>query len=183
MSITGVFGCFGDISKIWECPDLIKVKMEGTNEYHWILIISSGSQYEGFTGMQYFIGDFDGDRFIVDKPPNNPRWLDYGKDYYAAISYNNLPEGHAPVMIGWINNWRYANTIPTSPWRGMMSIPRELSLEKRNGEIVLIQKPTQSFTSYCKESESIDFTSHIIENEDHLLDKVEAGSFRLKIEF
>ncbi|QSZ47502.1 glycosyl hydrolase family 32 [Arthrobacter sp. D5-1] len=54
-------------------------------------------------------------------------WLDYGRDYYAAVSFSNMPDNKR-VMLGWMNNWDYANTIPTTPWRSAMSLPREVQL-------------------------------------------------------
>ncbi len=181
--LTGEFGGGGDVSKIWECPDLLKVPIEGSDDHKWVLIISSGSQYEGFTGMQYFIGEFDGKVFNTLQTGENPVWLDYGKDFYAAITYNNLPEGHPPVLIGWANNWAYANALPTSPWRGMMSIPRELSLAEVNGELKLIQKPVRSFYEKVSRSELLTFSDHKIEEGDNLLKEVYASAFLLKMEF
>ncbi len=181
--LSGEFGGYGDVSKIWECPDLLKVKVKGSEEFKWVLIISSGSQYDGFTGMQYFVGEFDGDRFIADNPVETPEWLEYGKDFYAAITYNNLPEGQPPVLIGWANNWAYANTLPTSPWRGMMSIPRELSLIKNGKEYKLIQNPVQSFYELAYKSQKLAFSSHEIEKNDQLLKDVRAGSYLVKMEF
>lgn len=182
-SLSGEFGGYGDVSKIWECPDLLKINVEGSEEYKWVLIISSGSQYEGFTGMQYFVGEFDGKNFIADQPGETPLWLDYGKDFYAAITYNNLPEGHSPVLIGWANNWAYANTVPTSPWRGMMSIPRELSLIKSGKEFKLTQKPVQSFYELAYNSEKLVFSNHDIVENDQLLNGIQVGSSLIKIEF
>ncbi len=182
-NLTGEFGGYGDVSRIWECPDLLKVNVKGSDEFKWVLIISSGSQYEGFTGMQYFVGEFDGERFIADHPGQSPEWLDYGKDFYAAITYNNLPSGHPPVLIGWANNWAYANALPTSPWRGMMSIPRELSLVEQEDEYKLVQKPVESFYKFASDSEKLVFTNHRIEDNDKLLNGLHSGSFLMNIEF
>jgi fructan beta-fructosidase len=181
--LNGEFGESGDVSRIWECPDLLKVPVEGSDDYKWVLIISSGSQYAGFTGMQYFVGTFDGMVFTADKTGDAPVWLDHGKDFYAAITYNNLPDDHPPVLVGWANNWAYANTLPTSPWRGMMSIPRELSLAEVNGRLKLIQRPVRSFYEKAAKSEKLTFSDHKINKDDNLLKGVYASSFLLKIEF
>jgi fructan beta-fructosidase len=140
---TGEFGKAGDTSKIWECPDLVEVPEDGSNEKSaWVLFISSGSPYgPSFTGMQYFVGNFDGNTFRPESTHAEPRWLDYGKDFYAAITYNNLPQGIRPILIGWVNNWTYANDLPTLTWRGMMSVPRELNLVKLNNDLYLSQRP------------------------------------------
>ena len=72
------------------------------------------------------------DEFIASSTAATTRlqsydWLDYGRDYYAAVSFANMPEGKR-VMLGWMNNWDYANDIPTNPWRSAMSLPREVKL-------------------------------------------------------
>jgi fructan beta-fructosidase len=181
--LTGEFGGFGDVSKIWECPDLLQIPVIGSDDHKWVLIISSGSQYEGFTGMQYFVGEFDGETFIADDPGEDAEWLDYGKDFYAAITYNNLPDGHPPVLLGWANNWAYANSLPTSPWRGMMSLPRELYLVEQGDSFMLIQKPVKSFYELTGRSERIAFADHELEDNDNLLNEINSGSFLMKIEF
>lgn len=72
------------------------------------------------------------DEFTASPQPARPRlnsydWLDYGRDYYASVSFGNMPEDKR-VMLGWMNNWDYANSIPTFPWRSAMSLPREIGL-------------------------------------------------------
>jgi fructan beta-fructosidase len=135
------FGNQGDVTKIWECPSLTKVPIENSKEYKWMLTISSGHKQVGYVGMQYFIGDFDGFKFTAQKQ-NEVFYMDYGKDYYAAIPYYNLPKKQKkPIMIGWVNNWAYANDIPTGGFRGMYSVPRELSLYKDKETFRLKQNP------------------------------------------
>ena len=130
------FGPAGDIKDIWECPDLLQVPLEGSiGKKKWVLITSQQ------TTMQYFVGEFDGTHFINENPPGKIFRPDYGPDYYAAVTYNNLPSGHAPVLLGWANNWSYANDIPTTPWRSAMALPRQLNLKKINNEWILVQKP------------------------------------------
>lgn len=181
--LTGEFGNQGDVSKIWECPDLVRVRVEETDQYKWVLIISSGSQYGDFTGMQYFVGEYDGKKFIPDLPSDQAKWIDFGKDFYAAVTYNNLPEGMNPILVGWVNNWRYANSIPTDPWRGMMSIPRELTLRKMNNVFHLIQRPVVSFFEYISTGKKFDFKDHEISEQDQLLSDISAGSYLLELEF
>ncbi|OIR05384.1 levanase precursor [mine drainage metagenome] len=129
------FGPAGDTRGVWECPDLMRVSIEGSNEKKWVLFISQNST------MQYFVGEFDGAKFINENPLKIFK-QDYGTDYYAAIAYHNTPDKN-PVSIGWLNNWNYANSIPTSPWKSTMSLPRKLSLKKINGEWILIQQPVR----------------------------------------
>ena len=86
----------------------------------------------GGSGTQYFVGDFDGSTFTPDRltdstDPADYDWLDYGRDYYAAVSFNDAPDGRR-LMIGWASNWDYANDTPTHPWRSAMSLVREVTL-------------------------------------------------------
>ena len=133
------FGPAGDTSGIWECPDLFEVPIEDEpGKTKWVLM-HSPSPY-----MQYFVGDFNGSSFKNENPSTKIFRPDYGSDYYAAITYKNRPRGELPISIGWANNWKYAQDIPTIPWRGAMSLPRMLSLKKVNDEWLLLQEPITS---------------------------------------
>jgi fructan beta-fructosidase len=130
------FGPAGDTSGVWECPDLTQVPVQGMPvKKKWLLQMSMNA------GMQYFVGEFDGVQFKNENSNSEILRPDYGPDYYAAIAYNQLPAAHLPTAIGWINNWYYANDIPTTPWKGAMSLPRILSVKKENGQWILIQQP------------------------------------------
>ncbi len=130
------FGGVGDLTKIWECPDLFKI-----NDDKWVLLISgSHPQHGPFPGMQYFIGSFDGTKFVADNPSQYPLYVDYGKDFYAAVTYNNEPFGRK-ILLGWTANPAYAGDLPTRPWRGGMSMPRELSLYESPDGLRLRQVP------------------------------------------
>ena len=132
------FGPAGDYISIWECPDLLQVPIENEpGKKKWVLINSPQ------TGMQYFVGEFDGTKFTNENPADKIYRPDYGPDYYAAVTYN-LPAAQQPILLGWANNWAYANDIPTFPWRGAMALPRNLRLKNVNGEWLLIQKPVDA---------------------------------------
>ena len=136
------FGPAGDTTGIWECPDLFEVPIQGEpGKTKWVLMHSPAPY------MQYFVGDFDGTRFVNENDGHKIYRPDYGPDYYAAITYNNLPTGHAPVSIGWVNNWNYANDIPTTPWKSAMSLPRELYLQRMGNEWILQQRPVAKLTA------------------------------------
>lgn len=139
-------GPLGDTTKIWECPDLVQLSVINEPEKKkWALIISaSHPQRKNFVGMQYFVGDFDGQSFIPDNPGQYPLYLDYGKDFYAGITFNNMPKTDGRnILIGWANNWAYAQTIPTHPWRSAMALPREIALNKTPQGYRINQKPIQ----------------------------------------
>ncbi|MFT4031533.1 MAG: glycoside hydrolase family 32 protein [Siphonobacter sp.] len=186
---TGQFGPQGDTTKIWECPALMQVPIENEPEKKkWVLYISSGHQVDGFVGMQYFVGDYDGKTFILDKDnpqPANPKWgnaVDYGKDYYAAIQFNNLPRSETkPVTIGWALNWTYARETPTSPFRGAMTLPRQVSLKRTSQGLVLIQKPyTELARLKWTTLESVKTLS--LNSQEKVLDKVKGDRLEIKVE-
>jgi fructan beta-fructosidase len=133
------FGPAGATSGIWECPDLFPVEWAGGTA--WVLKVDVfDGHVSGSMGGQYFVGDFDGVRF-TPYPGQAPRWSDYGADFYAALSWNGLPEGAGPVWIAWMNNHRYAKDTPTLPWRGAMSQPRRLALRADAHGLLLVQEP------------------------------------------
>jgi fructan beta-fructosidase len=137
------FGGVGDISKVWECPDLFELKvMNDVGVSRWILVVSGGNDSK-FTGaMQYFIGHFDGQKFTLAEGETGSHYLDHGRDFYAGVTWNDDPYNRR-MMIGWMNNWDYANDIPTTPWKSAMSIPRRLTMFKMDDEYKLYQTPVR----------------------------------------
>lgn len=127
----------GDKSGVWECPAMVTLKDERGIE-HDILIVSENGDERGSL-LQYFVGKFDGTTF---KTYNQSRvlWAENGFDNYAAVPYHNDPNGRI-ILIGWMSNWLYGQVIPTSGWRGQMTIPRKLGLRTIDGDVHLIQQP------------------------------------------
>ena len=134
------FGLQGYTGANWECPFLIQLPVEGTNTKKWVLVTSAAGGERGVF-EQYFVGDFNGKEFINDNPPDKILTLDYGDTYYAAIPWNDVP-GNKKIYIGWM----IPNDQATYPWRGQMSIARDLSLRQTKEGIRLIQKPTSVIT-------------------------------------
>lgn len=136
------FGPTGDVQGAWECPDLLLIPADRGKEKMWALKIGlNPGAPQGGSGEQYFLGQFDGTRFVASAEPGSHGWTNYGKDDYCAISFNALPRNEKPVLIGWMNNWQYAAKLPTSPWRGQMSIPRRLSFIRDQSGFALKQEP------------------------------------------
>jgi fructan beta-fructosidase len=153
------FGPANALGGEWECPDLFPLPVDGDPAHEkWVLVVNlNPGAVAGGSGGQYFVGDFDGATFTPDPssllespvdgtdPANAARlrecrWLDWGRDYYAAVSFSNAPDNRR-IMIGWLNNWDYANSLPTFPWRSGMSLAREVTLETVDGRPCLVQKP------------------------------------------
>jgi len=132
------FGPEGSVTGIWECPDLLRVPVEGTGESAVVLLVSvvEGAPAGG-SGMQYFVGDLDGDAFVASQ---QGQWLDYGADFYAAVSYANF-SGPEPLIQGWMSNWQYAVQVPATDYRGSMTLARRLSLRRIGDRLALVQRP------------------------------------------
>ena len=131
---------------VWECPDLFELPVAGTEEKKWVLVcnINPGGPFGG-SATQYFIGDFDGKTFKADTDANGnipTKWMDYGKDHYAAVSWSNAPEGRRTV-IGWMSNWQYAAEVPTMQYRSANTLPREMGIFKdEDGQYYLSSTPS-----------------------------------------
>ena len=83
-------------------------------------------------------------------------WVDWGADFYATQSWSDIPEKDGRrIWIAWMSNWMYAGDIPTSPWRGVMSIPREVGLNEVDGEIRLTQQPVAELENIRADQSSI----------------------------
>lgn len=142
------FGNQGAVTGIWECPDLFPVFVDGDqNKIYWVLIVSinPGGPFGG-SATQYFLGDFDGKSFTPIHSTEFPLWLDYGKDNYAAVTISNLPN-QRQVIIGWMSNWEYAQEVPTTPWRGTLTIPREIRIKETELGPQLYMKPVPELRS------------------------------------
>ena len=143
------FGPAGDTAGQWECPDLIELPVEGASERRWVLIINRNpGGPAGGTGVRYLIGKFDGAKFTSEVAEAPPLWADWGKDFYATNTWNDMPptDGRR-VWIGWLSNWQYANQEPTAIWRGAQSIPRTLSLRHYADGLRLVQRPIRELES------------------------------------
>lgn len=138
---------YGNHGGVWECPDLMKMKVRGTDKEKWMLIcnINPGGPFGG-SATQYFVGDFDGHKFTCDSKPEVTKWMDYGKDHYATVTFDNAPEGRH-VAIAWMSNWQYANQVPTQQYRSGNSIPRDLGLFEYKGETYCSVVPSPEMTA------------------------------------
>ena len=138
---------YGNHDGVWECPDLMKLKVRGTDKEKWMLIcnINPGGPFGG-SATQYFVGDFDGHKFTCDSKPEVTKWMDYGKDHYATVTFDNAPEGRH-VALAWMSNWQYPAQVPTMQYRSGNSIPRDLGLFEHKGETYCSVVPSQEVTS------------------------------------
>ncbi|MEQ9163008.1 MAG: glycoside hydrolase family 32 protein, partial [Ilumatobacter fluminis] len=143
------FGPAGATIGIWECPALFELPVldreRRCTATRWVLKIDHNPGHvSGGSGGQYFVGDFDGFTFVPDHPTTEPRWVDWGADFYGALPFAGEPSTNERTWIAWMSNWDYAHDTPTSPWRGAMSLPRRIALVERAGEHVLVQRPVDA---------------------------------------
>lgn len=142
------FGPAGATGGAWECPLLFSLPVDGdARRTKWVLAVGiNPGGLTGGSGVQYFIGNFDGTHFTDDNPPAQTLWADWGADFYALASWDNDPQGRM-IWIAWMSSWLYANQVPTSPWRGQDSAPRTLTLKTFPQGIRLVQTPVAEIAS------------------------------------
>ena len=128
------YGCH---KGVWECPDLLKM-----DNGKWVLVcnINPGGPYGG-SATQYFVGQWDGHQFTCESKPEVTKWMDYGKDHYATVTFSSAPNGRH-VALAWMSNWQYAAVVPTLQYRSANSIPRDLSLFTDGDEDYVSVKPS-----------------------------------------
>ena len=170
------FGPAGNVTGIWECPDLFELPIENRpGATRWVLDVDNGGgAVAGGSGGQYFVGHFDGTTFVAEH--TDTRWVDYAKDFYAAISWSDVPEEDGRrLWVGWLNNWLYAGEIPTDPWRSGQSLPRALTLRADAlGDLWLVQKPVEELKTLRETHRRLDARA-ITEGEHDLTGEGIAG--------
>ena len=179
---------FGQHDGMWECPDLFPIKVSGQDETKWVLLVSiNPAAPNGGSGTQYFVGDFDGQKFTLDTDfkqqlqQDSAVWLDYGRDNYAGVTWSNIPKKDGrKLFIGWMSNWEYARDVPTETWRSAMTIPRELKLKKNEKEFVLSSAPVTELSKYV--SKTIVKETLTVNNQKTIITKSEIDLSRLRIQ-
>jgi fructan beta-fructosidase len=151
------FGPLGASDGIWECPVLLHLPVDGNpDERRWLLKISVNDVHPaGGSGDQYVVGDFDGRSFTPIDTHALPLWVDHGADFYSAMAWFDAPSDHGEqTWIAWMSNWRYARSVPTSPWRGAMTLPRTVELASTPRGLRLIQQPVPALNALRGQQQS-----------------------------
>ena len=174
---------YGVQPRQFECPDMVQLPLNGDkNKMKWVMLVNvNPGCYFGGSATQYFVGDFDGTNFTCDSPKETVKWLDWGKDHYAAVCFSNT--GDRTIAVPWMSNWQYANIIPTRQYRSANALPRELGLFEQDGELYVSAAPVKEVQALRKETKDIpafkvDAEYHI----DSLLDNNE-GAYELEMQF
>lgn len=158
---TGSFGKeLGAHGGVWECPDLFQLEVQGTGEKHWVLLISiNPGGPNGGSATQYFVGDFDGISFSTTQ--TDTKWVDYGRDNYAGVTWSDIPETDGRrLFIGWMSNWSYATVVPTEKWRSATTLPRELNLLKNGNDFLLASEPINELS--ILRGDKVDITGQMV---------------------
>lgn len=139
---------------VWECPDLVELPVEGTGRKRWVLIcnLNPGGPFGG-SAAQYFVGSFDGKTFVNESPAVT-KWLDWGKDNYATVTWSDAPQERC-IALGWLSNWQYQAILPTKQYRGENTIARDLTLYNQGGELYLKSSPSPEIKKIRKEKVSM----------------------------
>ena len=139
----------GNHGGVWECPDLFELPVAGTSQKKWVLIvnINPGGPFGG-SATQYFVGSFDGHKF-VNESPKATKWMDFGKDHYATVTWSNAPHNRV-IALAWMSNWQYANEVPTMQYRSSNSVPRDLRLFVKDGETYMQSAPSPELLALRK---------------------------------
>ncbi|SDS22987.1 glycoside hydrolase family 32 protein [Gramella sp. MAR_2010_147] len=170
---------------VWECPDFFPMRVEGTNETKWVLIQSlNPGGYNGGSGTQYFVGNFDGKTFTPEEnmktlQEKHKFWIDFGRDNYAGVTWSNIPEkDDRKLFMGWMSNWLYAEEVPTKTWRSAMTIARELKLVKKNDTYLVTSSPVEELKKYRssdikKDNLQVDWNRVLVDSSEIDLAKAE----------
>jgi fructan beta-fructosidase len=184
-TFSGKFGSHeGSHEGVWECPDLFELSIEGREgEKRWVLIVSIGNHPEHPEGSrtQYFIGDFDGYRFVNDNASDTVLWLDHGRDNYAGVTWSGIPnEDGRRLFIAWMSNWKYADKTPTLAWRGAMTLPRSLHLRSEQEGVRLAQSPVVELQSLRQQPRR--WEEALISANRNLLNGISGDRFEIEAE-
>lgn len=166
---------------VWECPDLFELPVEGTGEKKWVLLcnLNPGGPFGG-SATQYFTGTFDGKKF-VNESPSKTKWMDWGKDHYATVTWSDAPDNRR-IAIAWMSNWQYANDVPTSQYRSPSSITRDLSLFSVDGETYLQSAPSPELLKLREVSKKRSFKVNGTRTVKNML-PINEGAFEIELDF
>ena len=146
---------FGAQPNQFECPDFFPLAVDGdpaNKKYVMIVNVNPGFVFGG-SATEYFVGEFDGKEFTCDSKPTTVKWLDWGKDHYATVTFSNL--GDRIVAVPWMSNWQYANVTPIHQYRGANALPRELKLFSNHGETYVSANVVEEARALRKETKQL----------------------------
>ena len=164
----------GSHGGVWECPDLFTLNDKGKKVWVLVVNINPGGP-NGGSATQYFLGDFNGKTFTASH--KDIKWLDYGPDEYAGITWSNT--GDRKIFLGWMSNWQYASKVPTTVWRGATTLPRELLLKHVGDKTLVASTPVKELSVIYSKSKVIENLT--LNGKIDLFDKLGLSQFPCRI--
>ena len=144
---------YGVQPRQFECPDFFPLTTaEGETKWVMIVNVNPGCWFGG-SATQYFVGDFDGRTFTCDSPKETVKWLDWGKDHYATVTFSNT--GDRVIAVPWMSNWQYGANVPTRYFRSANAMPRELGLFRDGKEYYVSVWPVAESSALAKDSRTL----------------------------
>ncbi len=144
---------YGVQPRQFECPDFFQLTT-AQGETKWVMIVNvNPGCYFGGSATQYFVGEFDGKTFTCDSPKETVKWLDWGKDHYATVTFSNT--GGRVIAVPWMSNWQYGAIVPTKYYRSANAVPRELGLFKDGKEFYVSAYPVPEMAALNKSSRTV----------------------------
>lgn len=174
---------YGVQPRQFECPDMVQMPVGGDkNKMKWVMLVNvNPGCYFGGSATQYFVGDFDGTRFTCDSPKETVKWLDWGKDHYAAVCFSNT--GDRTIAVPWMSNWQYANIIPTRQYRSANALPRELGIYEQDGELYVSAAPVEELKALRTETKDVPAFSVAADYHIDTLLSDNRGAYELELRF
>ncbi|HEX5153328.1 MAG TPA: glycoside hydrolase family 32 protein [Parafilimonas sp.] len=161
---------------VWECPDLFAFDYDGKQVWALLVSINPGGP-NGGSATQYFIGDFNGNTFTPYS--NNIKWIDYGPDNYAGVTFSNT--GERKIFLGWMSNWNYAQLVPTETWRSAMTVPRNLNLMQVGDEFYITSNPVVELNRIAGKQTAIN--KIVVDQQVNLSQQIRNFQLPAKIDF
>jgi fructan beta-fructosidase len=160
---------YGAHGGVWECPDLFQLKVEGSDKQQWVMLVSiNPGGPNGGSATQYFVGYFDGKSFTTSQTKDDIKWLDFGRDNYAGVTWSDVPQSDSRrLFMGWMSNWDYAQVVPTETWRSAMTLPRSLHLVNTQQGFVVASRPVSEIQTL--HSQAINFGEVTLDEESVFL--------------
>lgn len=165
----------------WEVPDFFELQIEGTTQTKWVLIVTpAAGSPAGGNGVFALTGSFNGSVFTADTIDPTTLWLDYGRDWDGAMSWENVPASDGRRILAAVMN-SYGVNPPTNTWKGMLSFPRTLELKQLNGKLQFLQLPVAELDGIGTSVMTI--TNQTLAPGHTLLSNVHSRSLDIRITF
>lgn len=85
----------------------------------WILIVNVKPGLQKGWATRYFVGQYDGSKFVLQDRMDKPRYLDYGADFSNLNTMFDFPlNTKYRTGMAWMGNTEYLDKVPTEEWKG-----------------------------------------------------------------